>query len=238
MKKELSVIIPAYNEEERIGETLADISSFLSLAGYEYEIIVVNDGSRDRTASVVSRASASNARIRLISKTENQGKGRAVQEGAKHAVYATSLFMDADNSTSIREWDRFAKEFNAGAQAVIGTRHLPASKIVHPQPFLRRFLGSGYRLLCRFLFGIRVSDTNCGFKAYDTAVSKKIYSRLCMTDWTYDIEAICYLKNEHVEIHEVPVTWRHCEKASHLHPIHTACRTLASIFKLRGLVDR
>ncbi len=235
MKKEVSVIIPAYNEAERIRRTLEEVSGFLRSAGWKYEIIVVNDGSKDRTADEVRAAASGIREIVFIDRSVNKGKGETVKEGIARARYEIALFMDADNSTSIREWAKFAPLFEAGSDVVIASRHLPASRIVHPQPASRRFLGAGYRSLSRFLFGLGGrTDFNCGFKAYKTELAKRVFAEVRMTDWTFDVEVFCLLKREGARIDEVPVEWRHEDKqGGPIVPIPTALKSLQSLIKLK-----
>jgi dolichyl-phosphate beta-glucosyltransferase len=137
--------------------------------------------------------------------------------------------MDADHSTPIQAWSDFRKQLDQGARVVIASRHLPDSKIVVPQPLSRRVLGAGYRWLCRRLFGLRVSDFNCGFKAYDSRLAKEIYQEARMKDWTFDVEIFCLLKERHVQVAEVPVSWSHSEKKTRIKPFSTALKTLASL---------
>ena len=241
MKKELSVIIPAFNEEGKIAETLDQVAGYLDERGYLYEVIVVNDGSGDATAERVKAAAQKHPAIRLIDRRENFGKGRTVKEGIAEARYAYCLMMDADNSTSIREWDAFEKRFNEGHRVVIASRHLPDSRILHPQPWLRRTLGSGYRIFCRAWFGLKCSDFNCGFKAYETAVAKDVYDETRMRDWTFDVEVFCLLKKRGISFAEAPVAWSHEPKASEASwwaPIRTAFRTSTGILALMRSFSR
>lgn len=234
MKKQLSVIIPAYNEERHIARTLEEVAGYLKKKGYAFEIIVVNDGSKDGTAQAVLALDGVHPQVRLLHRSVNLGKGETVKEGIRHAAYPYCLFMDADNATSIAEWDRFEPLFEKGARVVVASRHLPDSKIVHPQPRIRRVFGAGYRFLSRVLFGLQSSDFNCGFKAYETALAKSVYERVRMRDWTFDTEVFCILKREGVAIEEVPVRWEHRDKPTpNIKPIAAALRTLASLLQLK-----
>lgn len=242
MRKNLSVIIPAYNESRKITQTLTEAADYLIQKQYEFELIVVNDGSADDTAGEVRRLAQRFPQIKLIDNKINAGKGKAVKEGVSQARYPYCLYMDADNSTSVREWDKFEKVFEGGAKAAIASRHLPGSKITRPQPLARRFFGAGYRALCRILFGISVSDSNCGFKAYETALAQRVYSRTVMNDWTFDVEVMCRLKKEGVFVVEVPVVWAHESKKSNASLDRTILKTLftvlSSVFRLKLLLSR
>ena len=233
MKKELSVVIPAYNEEEQIESTVESVTAYFRRKGYKFELLIVNDGSTDSTLERVRGLEKRLPEVRVVDLGKNYGKGYAVKEGMAHTHFAYSLFMDADNATSIREWDKFETFLESGARAVIASRRLPASKIVHAQPMVRRLLGGGYRNLSRSLFGLDVSDLNCGFKAYETALAKKIYSQVRLLDWAFDTEVFCLLKKEGVQIDEVPVTWEHREKKSNLAPFRAGFLTLGSLWRLK-----
>ena len=233
MNKELSVIIPAYNEETHIANTLKEVSEYLRLHEYTYEILVINDGSRDGTAGAVRAAAANDPSIQFIHRDKNLGKGQTVREGVEYARFPICLFMDADNSTSIKEWGKFERCFEKGYTVVTASRHLPESEIVCPQPWSRRFLGAGYRFLSRLLFELTISDFNCGFKAYETGLAKKIYSEVKMCDWTFDVEVFCLLKKSQCRIAEVPVHWEHRDKKGGIVPLSTSLRSLKSLLKLK-----
>lgn len=233
MKKELSVIIPAFNEEQRLEDTVEQVVYYFRGKKYTFEVLIVNDGSTDSTLERARGLETRLPEVHVIDLGANLGKGQAVKEGILHAHHALSLFMDADNATSVREWDKFEPFFEAGARAVVASRRLPASRIVHPQPLVRRTLGGAYRGLCKGLFGLGVSDLNCGFKAYETALAKKVYKDVQVLDWAFDAEVFCLLKREGVRVEEVPVSWEHREKASNLAPLKAGFETLGSIWRLK-----
>lgn len=231
--KELSVIVPAYNEEELISTTLQEVLSYFRAKKYTFEVLVVNDGSIDSTEAKVLELVSRYPELRLIHQEVNSGKGEAIKKGISLARYRHSLFLDADNSTSIREWDKFEPLFEKGAQVVIASRHLRDSKITRPQPWTRRFLGGGYRVLSRVLFRLECSDFNCGFKAFETVLAQRVYFQNRMKDWTFDVEFFCRLKREGLPVTEVAVTWTHYDKKTHASPIKTALRTLRSLINLK-----
>jgi dolichyl-phosphate beta-glucosyltransferase len=228
----LSVIIPSFNEEAALAATVGEVVSSLRGRGHLFELIVVNDASRDHTADILTRLVAEHPEVRRIDFASNRGKGRAVAEGIRCATLPRCLFMDADNSTTIAEWPKFEEQFAAGFRAVVATRRLRGARIVVPQPLARRLLGGGYRVLCRWLFGLPLSDFNCGFKAYDTEMARVIYAQTTMTDWTFDVEVFCLLRRAGVDVAEVPVRWEHRDKTSHSAPLLTALRTLRSLVRL------
>jgi dolichyl-phosphate beta-glucosyltransferase len=231
--KQLSVIIPAFNEEDHITDVLTEVAEFLQNHSYKFEILVIDDGSRDQTALMVSSLKGLYPQIQLIPHELNRGKGEAVRTGIRHARYRLLLFMDADNSTRINEWEKCEGLFEKGALVVVGSRHMNDSNIVHPQPLIRRILGTGYRILCRFLFGVWVSDFNCGFKAYETELAKKVYDKVRMRDWTFDVEVFCLLKKEGISVQEIPVRWEHRHKDVRIAPLQTAVKSLKSLKLLK-----
>lgn len=233
MNRELSVIIPMYNEALKIQQTIATTAKVLLEKGYLFEILVINDGSKDESPGRAGQMSLQYPQVRVFNNQINLGKGKAVKEGMVYAKYATVLFMDADNSTSMGEWDKFEQEFENGARVVIASRHLPESRILRPQPWARRVFGAGYRWLCRQWFGVTVSDINCGFKAFETALAKEVFAAVEMNDWTFDLEVLCRLKQMDVEVREVPVAWTHEDKFSHAKLFPTIRKTLRSLLKIR-----
>lgn len=234
MRPELTVIIPAYNEEERLERTLTEVDAYLASRPYASEILVVDDGSKDRTPEILRTLGERMERLRVLTHPVNSGKGMAVKDGIRQARGRLCLFLDADGSTSIREWDAFERRFAQGARAVIASRHLKGSRIDKPQPWARRVLGGGYRLLCRICFGLSCSDFNCGFKAYETALAQEVYGQVRMLDWTFDVEVMARLRSKGVTVEELPVAWSHYDKRSHIPPFRTAVRMLISLFRLSG----
>lgn len=236
MLKELSVIIPMYNEARKIQQTVSTTAKVLLELGYQFEILVINDGSNDDSPGRAGQMLLQFPQVRVYNNQINLGKGKAIKEGMLYAKFPYVLFMDADNSTSMGEWEKFEKAFDAGARAVIASRHLPESRILRPQPLGRRVFGAGYRWIARVFFGIKASDINCGFKAYETELAKTIYAAVEMNDWTFDLEVLCRLKMAGVEPAEVPVSWIHEDKFSHAKLLVTVRRTLRSLFRLRGIL--
>jgi glycosyltransferase involved in cell wall biosynthesis len=233
MIRGLSVIIPVYNESGKITETLIEVAEYLRTRALYFEILAVNDGSRDASASKILVVSAQYPEIRLLDNAVNAGKGSVIRQGIAQARFSYCLFMDADNSTRISEWSRFEDHFEHGASVVVASRHLAESRIVRPQPFGRRFFGAGYRALCRILFGLSQSDFNCGFKAYETSLAKKIYSQTLMNDWTFDTEVFLLLNRGKARIVEVPVTWAHEDKPSSGSLGKTVLKSLYSLLRLK-----
>lgn len=229
----ISIVIPAYNEESLIERTLLEVSDYLKTQKLNFEILVLNDGSTDQTSKRVSHLSSSKPEIKLIDYPVNRGKGAVIKDGIEHVKKNYFLFMDADNSTSIKEIKKFVPFLEQGVPAVIGSRYLETSRIVYPQPWARRVLGSGYRFLCRFLFGLHLTDYNCGFKAFRTDLAKPIFQRMQMKDWTFDIELLYLCSKAGIQIREAPVDWIHIEKKANQKILGTAFRSLMNVLYLR-----
>lgn len=203
----LSVIIPAYNEATRIGRTLEAVNSYLNKQGYRSEIIVVDDGSSDKTGDVVDSCMSVMPRVRRVRGACNRGKGWAVREGMINAKGAFRLFMDADNSTSIDQWQKCAPLMEAGVHVVVGSRIAPSSEIRVSQPPLRRLLGAIFRAYVQTLFALAINDTQSGFKVFSAEAAEAVFSRLRTERWAFDVEVLAIAKLRGFEMREVPVDW-------------------------------
>lgn len=206
----LSIIIPAYNEEKRLARTLQSVHEYLGKQPYDYEILVVNDGSRDGTAPLVENLAKSIPRLLLLNNKENHGKGYVVRQGMLKATGAVRLFMDSDNSTSIEYFDRMRPLFTDGSRVVIATRdrrdHPDATQAV-PQPFIKRLAGDMGNLVIQLLVLPGIWDTQCGFKAFSAEAAEKIFSAATMDRWAFDVEVLGLAKKFGYSIGIVPVHW-------------------------------
>lgn len=213
----LSVIIPAYNEAKRLPLTLIDIDKHLREREYSYEILVVNDGSTDETADIVIRFTHLINHLKLINNKENKGKGAAVRQGMLGAKGNWRLFMDADNSTSIVEFDKMIPYFSAqggsvsggkgGYQVVIADRDIRGSRMMPPQSWYKKLLGNLGNLMIQFLLLPGIWDTQCGFKCFSAEAAEKIFSLTKIDRWGFDAEALALAKVLGYKIKEIPVFW-------------------------------
>lgn len=203
----LSVIIPAYNEAERIPTTLIDMDKKLRNKEWSYEILVVNDGSKDATADVVGKMSKTIKGLKLVDNIDNKGKGGVVRQGMLLAQGDYRLFMDADNSTSIDQFDRMISEFHAGADVVIGSRAHKDSKLEPSQPLYRQIPGKMGNLIIQALVLPGLWDTQCGFKAFTRESAEKVFSMSRITGWGFDVEILSLAKACGYKIKETPVHW-------------------------------
>ena len=204
---EISIVIPAYNEEKRIGKTLERVYEYFKKKKTEFEIIVVDDGSNDRTVEIVEKFSSDKKEIRILKHEKNMGKGKAVKTGILDAKGNLILFTDADLSTPIEEFEKLKKAIENGYDIAIGSRGLKDSKIVIPQPFYRRIIGRIFPLLVRLIVIKDFKDTQCGFKLFKKEVAKKIFSQLKTEGFAFDVEVLARGKKENFKIAEVGVLW-------------------------------
>lgn len=203
----LSVIIPAYNEEARIGKTVSSIDRFLNQRPDGYEIVVVDDGSSDQTQRIVRDLSERIPEIRLIAHAKNHGKGWAVRSGMLNARGAFRLFMDADGSTSINHWIGLRDSIEMGADVAVGSRHAHGAVIQKRQSLHRVVLGFVFRELVRMLFRFEIHDTQNGFKAFTAEAAQRIFKRQTVKGWAFDVEVLAIAKRLGYSIVEIPIVW-------------------------------
>lgn len=203
----LSVIIPAYNEAKRIPLTLIDVDRILSKAEYSSEVIVVNDGSSDKTYEVASRFLPLVGNLRIIDNKENHGKGFVVKQGMLEAKGTYRLFTDADNSTSVDQVAKMFPYFKEGYEVVIGSRDIKGAELVPPQPFYKRMLGNVGNLIIQALLLPGIWDTQCGFKCFSGEAANKVFGLAKINRWGFDVEALALAKKMGYRIKEVPVRW-------------------------------
>lgn len=207
MEIKLSLIIPAYNEEKIIADNLEKVSSFLKTKKYGWEIIVVNDGSKDKTAEIVERLSEKDKKIRIINLGVNQGKGAAIRAGVLGAKGEYILFSDADLSVPVDFADSFLETLEKGADVVIGSRRTAHSNIIKHQKLLRESLGRVFTMLSKITTFTNISDFTCGFKAFRKDAAIAIFSRTLINRWVYDTEILFLAKKLKYKIIEMPVDW-------------------------------
>ncbi|QQS61841.1 MAG: glycosyltransferase family 2 protein [Candidatus Moraniibacteriota bacterium] len=205
----LSVIIPAYKEKDRLGRTLLEIEEHLSKKDFEYEIIVVIDGSPDNTAEVARNYSSQVNGLRVIENKENHGKGYVVRQGLLEAKGKYQLFMDADGSTSITHVDVFLPEIEKEKfDVVIGSRDIKGSYVAIHQPKYRELMGDMGNWLIRFTLGLwAYPDTQCGFKMITKEASREVANRMKVERFGFDFEFIVLAKKLGFGIKQMPVRW-------------------------------
>jgi len=206
----LSVIIPTYNEEKSISKTLLALDEYLTRQPYDYEILVCDGGSPDKTCEIVRDFKKNIRNLELLMVSGGHGKGWAVKQGMLQAKGQYRLFTDADNSTSIEHVGKMLPYFEQGYEVVIGTRdsrdHKAAKQAV-PQPFYKRFLGDLGNLLIQVLAVWGIWDTQCGFKAFSAVAAQTIFPLVIIQGWGFDIEVLALAKRLGFKIVLVPVYW-------------------------------
>jgi len=206
----LSVIIPAYNEERRLPKTLVEIDKYLRKQNYDYEILVVDGGSKDRTFEVAKSLIPKIKNLKVIGYKKNQGKGFAVRFGMLEAKGDYRLFTDADNSTSIDQIEKIWPYLKEGYDVVIGSRDVKGAISDPPQPWLRRvILGKGFKLFRKIIIDLwEISDTQCGFKAFSKKAVEDIFPKCQIDRFAFDPEILLIAKKLGYKIKEIPVYWR------------------------------
>ena len=207
MNIKLSIIVPCYNEEKRFEDGFDHYFSYLKNCTYSWELILVNDGSRDKTLNLMQKLSRKNQNIRIISYHKNQGKGYAIIQGVMTAKGKYILFSDLDHSVSVETIGSFFKYFDKGYKVVIGSRRVKGSRFLKRQPFFRESLGRGFTLLVRFLIDWQIRDATCGFKAFENKLAKKIFAKITIFDWAFDAEILYLCRKFKIDFFQAPVTW-------------------------------
>lgn len=201
----LSVIVPVYNEELAIAGTLEKITGFLIKKNYDWEIIVVDDGSSDGTDNIVKNMGFGEVRLEKL--PQNQGKGAAIRKGVEVSLGKYIIFTDADLSVPIEFTDKLLGKLELGYEVVIGSRRTAGSKIVKHQNFIRENMGRVFTFLSRVVTGTRVTDFTCGFKGFRANAAERIFSKSLINRWVFDSEIIFLAKKFGFKVTEVPVEW-------------------------------
>ncbi|WP_369213919.1 dolichyl-phosphate beta-glucosyltransferase [Streptomyces flavofungini] len=233
MSVDLSVVIPAYNEEQRLGPTLDAIRDHLeATCRGEWELIVVDDGSTDRTAEIAEETAAADHRVLLLSGDRNRGKGHALREGVLASYGRRVLVTDADLAAPIEELDHLDKALTDGHTAAIGSRARPGATIGAHQHRLREFLGRTGNYLIRSVAVPGIRDTQCGFKLFDGDRAREAFAASRLRGWGIDVEILQYFRRAGWPVAEVPVRWSH-QEGSKVRPLDYV-RVLAELTALKA----
>lgn len=205
---EVSVIIPAYKEGERIGRTLLEIRDYFARTGQTHEILVVVDGSPDNTVEIARNYAEQIPGLHVIDNPDNHGKGYVVRQGLLAATGKYRVFMDADGSTAITHLDKFMPEFAKGTDVVIGSRKIEGAFIQVHQPRHREIMGEGGNWLIRIVLGLwRYPDTQCGFKGLTAAAAQAVASRMVVDRFGFDFELVTLSERLGFRVTQLPVRW-------------------------------
>jgi dolichyl-phosphate beta-glucosyltransferase len=229
----LSIVVPAYNEEARIGNTLKRMLTYFDAQPYSYEILVVSDGSNDGTLEVVSHIAAQRKQVRALSYVGNRGKGYAVRYGVLRAQGERVLFSDADLATPIEEVEKLLAKLNAGYDIAIGSRDVAGSELIKRQSALREFGGKTFNKMVQLLAVPGIHDTQCGFKLFTRAAAQAIFRRAQVDHFAFDVEVL-YLAMRvfGYRVAETPVRWQHVE-GSKVRFVRDACRMVKTVVRIR-----
>ncbi|HXV19125.1 MAG TPA: dolichyl-phosphate beta-glucosyltransferase [Candidatus Omnitrophota bacterium] len=232
----LSIVIPVYNEERRIGEGLRRVTAFLSLQKYPAEIIVSDDGSVDKTVQVVETFAASHpdVLIQTLKAPRNRGKGAVVRDGMTQARGRYLLLTDADLSSPIKEVDKLIRVLEKGADIAVGSRALRAPGCDVRQSKLRHTTGRIFSFLTRALVLDGILDTQCGFKLFRADTTKVIFKEQTIERFSFDIELLYLAAKKGLKIKEVPVMWKE-EPGTRVHFIKDPMNMVRDLFYLRKL---
>lgn len=235
---QLSVVIPAFNEERRLGATLERVAAYLADQPLEWELLVVDDGSMDGTAALVERASVAEPRMRLVRVGRNRGKGNAVRAGFLEASGEHVLFSDADLSTPIEEVERLRAALRANpesrprADIAIGSRALPDSDVRVRQNIVRQTMGKTFNLIVRLATGLSIHDTQCGFKLFHREAAMPIFRAQRLEGFAFDVELLFLARRRGLHVAEVPVAWINSAD-SRVHVVRDSLRMLRDVLRIR-----
>ncbi|MCH8850875.1 MAG: glycosyltransferase family 2 protein [Chloroflexi bacterium] len=235
----LSYVVPAYNEAHRLGESLARIVEFSARQPYVVEIIVVDDGSADRTAEIAraaGRDTPEGVSLRVIEHERNRGKGAAVRTGALAANGDFILYLDADLATAPEETAKLLGMLEADADLAIGSRVQPGGFDMRAsQPAWRRVGGRLFAMARRRLLLADVDDTQCGFKAFRREAAQAIFSRQRLEGWAFDAELLYLAGKLGFSVRQVPIVWQHMEGSVFRVGIGSSLREVRDLLRIRWL---
>lgn len=229
MIKTLSVIIPAFNEEPNLELAINEVSIFLSKNVLDFEIIVINDGSTDRTEYIAKKHLD---KISYFKNEKNMGKGYTVKRGVYLAKKEKILFLDADLSTPISDVLKLY-QYADSHDIIVGSRNLSNSNIISDQPYYRRIMGKTFALITYFFSGLNIKDTQCGFKFFDSSAIKDIFDKSKINGWCFDVELLYIANKLKYKTKEVPIQWINHTDTSKVKPLLTSLEMLRDLFKIR-----
>lgn len=231
--RSLSVVVPAYNEENRLQITLPHLCKNVKRRFLYYEIIVVDDGSSDATSRIVKEVARGDENVHLISYSDNMGKGHAVKTGILAATNEFIVFCDADLSTPFREINKLLKAIDDGFDIAIGSRAKKETRILKRQPFYRVLMGKTFNKIVQILAVSGIKDTQCGFKCFKTSIALEIFRDCQINGFSFDVEILHIARKRGFSIKEVGVLWKNNEQ-SKVHPIYHSLQMLKDLLKIRG----
>jgi dolichyl-phosphate beta-glucosyltransferase len=228
----LSIVVPCYNEEQRLPRTIEQIERYLEGKHLEYELIVVDDGSADGTRMIMDAAAERNPSVRVEALPHNRGKGRALATGVGVARGDEILLTDADLSTPIEELEKLQAAIDRGAGVAIGSRAVRGSRVEVSQPIYRVLMGKAFNLIVQAVLLPGIWDTQCGFKLFRADVAHRVFAGLVTDGFGYDPEVLFRARRQGVKIAEVPVVWRNSAPTK-VSPIASSLDMLRHVIRIR-----
>jgi dolichyl-phosphate beta-glucosyltransferase len=227
-----SIVIPAYNESQRLGGTLDKVLAYVRSHAWNAEVIVVNDGSRDNTEEIARQFAEKDTIVRIVNNPGNRGKGYSVRNGMLHSRGRIVLFSDADLSSPIAEAAKLIAALESGADIAIGSRWLRAETQTQRQPLYRQIFGRIFNLLLRLSLGLQFKDTQCGFKAFKQRVVQTIFPLQRIERWGFDPEILFLARKFGFAVEEIPVLWGH-SGGTRIHPLIDGSRMFLEMLHIR-----
>ena len=227
-----SIVIPAYNESARLGASLEKVLAYVHAQGWDAEIIVVNDGSRDNTGEIIRTFARKDPMVKLVENPGNRGKGYSVRNGMLHAAGRFIVFSDADLSSPIAEAGKLFAALSSGADVAIGSRWLQTDLQIRRQPLYRQILGRIFNLALRLSLGLQFADTQCGFKAFKRTAAQAIFPLQKIERWGFDPEILFLARKLGFKVQEIPVVWGHSGGAR-INPVVDGAKMFQEMLRVR-----
>jgi glycosyltransferase involved in cell wall biosynthesis len=230
MARLLSIVIPAFNEAERLPPTLVQLGGFVRGEGLDAEIVVVDDGSQDDTAAVVRDAAARDPLVRLIA-APHRGKGAAVRRGMLETDGAIRVMCDADLSMPTQELPKLLAAIGTGADVALATREGAGARRIG-EPFMRHLMGRVFNTLVRLLAVRGLNDTQCGFKAFTAGSAEALFGRATIDGFGFDVEVLYLARKRGLRLAEVPIAWYY-QASSRVSPLRDTIRMVRDVLRVR-----
>jgi dolichyl-phosphate beta-glucosyltransferase len=233
----LTVIVPVFNEEERVERAVPALFQYMEAQFGKWEVLYVDDGSTDNTYRLLNRIQLDHPGLRVIQSKKNSGKGHAIRLGMKEARGDFVMFSDADFSTPVEETAKLLEALLGDYDIAIGSRGLDHSNIEIRQSWIRENMGKVFNLIIRTILPLKIRDTQCGFKMFRKESLQVIIPRMCMDGFAFDVEMLMIAQAHGMRIAEIPVTWRNA-KGSKVHPIRSSLQMLRDVIAIRRRMNR
>lgn len=229
---DVSIVVPAYNEQWRLPPTLIDIIDFLDPRGSSYEVIVVDDGSRDETSEIARKFERIRPQVRLLKLPANHGKGYALRMGVLNSRGTRVLIADADGATPIAEMERLGAALDGGADVAIGSRALPSADTTVSTRWYRKFLGRSFNFVVNIILLPGIADTQCGFKMFTDRAARFLFDLQKADGFSFDVEILYIARKAGLKIAEIPINWTNVP-GSKVNLVLDAIRMFKDIFFFR-----